>query len=101
MDKAATDLRTVTGQARLSGSRHRFRRPTHNPGYCGARMVLAFFKSLPSCLIGMEACSSAHHWARDLMKLGRDVRLIPPAYVKAYVRRQKSVPRTQRQSARR
>ena len=52
--------------------------------------VLAFFERLPSCLIGMEACGSAHHWARQLTKLGHDVRLMPPSYVKAYVRRQKN-----------
>jgi transposase len=52
--------------------------------------VLAFFESLPRCLIGLEACGSAHHWARELMKFGHDVRLMPPAYVKAYVRRQKN-----------
>ncbi len=52
--------------------------------------VLAFFERLPSCLIGMEACGSAHHWARQLMKLGHDVRLMSPFYVKAYVRRQKN-----------
>ena len=52
--------------------------------------VLAFFECLPSCLVGMEACGSAHHWGRQLMKLGHDVRLMPPAYVKAYVRRQKN-----------
>ncbi|WP_245455333.1 MULTISPECIES: IS110 family transposase [unclassified Mesorhizobium] len=52
--------------------------------------VLTFFESLPCCLIGLEACASAHHWARELMKFGHDVRLMPPAYVKAYVRRQKN-----------
>lgn len=52
--------------------------------------VLAFFERLPSCLIGMEACGSAHHWARELASFGQDVRLMPPAYVKAYVRRQKN-----------
>jgi transposase len=52
--------------------------------------VLAFFERLPSCLVGMEACGSAHHWARQLMSLGHVVRLMPPAYVKAYVRRQKN-----------
>jgi transposase len=44
--------------------------------------LLAFFAGLPPCLIGMEACGSAHHWARELIKLGHEVRLIPPQYVK-------------------
>ena len=52
--------------------------------------VLAFFSSLPSCLVGMEACASAHHWGRELMALGHDVRLMPPAYVKPYVKRGKT-----------
>jgi transposase len=52
--------------------------------------VLGFFASLPPSLVGMEACSSAHHWARELSALGHEVRLIPPAYVKPYVRRQKN-----------
>ncbi len=52
--------------------------------------VLDFFRKLPPCLVGMEACSSAHHWARELTKLGHTVRLMPPAYVKPYVRRGKN-----------
>ncbi len=52
--------------------------------------VLAFFSGLPPCLVGLEACATAHHWARELTKLGHEVRLIPPSYVKAYVRRQKN-----------
>ena len=51
--------------------------------------VLSFFGSLPPCIIGLEACGSAHHWARELVKLGHDARLMPPNYVKAYVCRQK------------
>ena len=52
--------------------------------------LIAFFASLPKCLVGMEACSSAHHWGRQIAALGHDVRLMPPAYVKAYVRRNKN-----------
>lgn len=52
--------------------------------------VLAFFAKLPRCLVGMEACATAHHWARQLGTLGHEVRLIPPAYVKPYVRRGKN-----------
>lgn len=52
--------------------------------------VLSFFSALPPCLVGLEACGSAHHWARELQALGHEVRLMPPAYVKPYVRRQKN-----------
>ena len=50
----------------------------------------AFFQSLSPCLVGMEACATAHYWARELTKLGHTVRLMPPAYVKAYVKRNKN-----------
>jgi transposase len=52
--------------------------------------VQDFFSKLPVGLIGMEACATAHHWARTLMAFGHDARLIPPAYVKPYLRRQKN-----------
>lgn len=52
--------------------------------------VIGFFTDLPSCLVGMEACASAHHWARELIALGHEVRLMPPAYVKPYVKRGKT-----------
>jgi transposase len=54
------------------------------------KQVLDFFAKIEPCLIGMEACATAHHWARELAKLGHEMKLIPPAYVKAYVKRQKN-----------
>jgi len=54
------------------------------------RYVLAFFQKLPPCLVGIEACASSHHWSRELKALGHIVRLMPPAYVKPYVKRQKN-----------
>src|SRR6516164_1202227 len=56
------------------------------------QQVLAFFAKLPPCLVGMEACATAHYWARELRRFGHEVRLIPPAYAKAYVRRNKNDP---------
>jgi transposase len=52
--------------------------------------VLEFFKALPPCLVGMEACATAHYWARELTKLGHRVRLMPAKNVKAYVKRNKN-----------
>jgi transposase len=54
------------------------------------RYVLAFFQKLPPCLVGIEACASSHHWSRELQVLGHTVKLMPPAYVKPYVKRQKN-----------
>src|SRR6201990_3133743 len=54
------------------------------------RHVLAFFQKLPPCLVGIEACASSHHWSRQLQAVGHTVRLMPPAYVKPYVKRQKN-----------
>jgi transposase len=52
--------------------------------------VLTFFAAQPPCTVAMEACGSAHHWAREIGRLGHGVRLIPPAYVKPFVKRQKN-----------
>ena len=54
------------------------------------RYVLAFFQKLPPCLVGIEACASSHYWSRELQALGHTVRLMPPAYVKPYVKRHKN-----------
>jgi transposase len=54
------------------------------------RYVLAFFQKLPPCLIGIEACASSHYWSRQLLALGHTVRLMPAAYVRPYVKRQKN-----------
>jgi transposase len=52
--------------------------------------MLEFFTDLAPCLIGIEACPSAHHWGRELQALGHTVRLMPPSYVKAYLKRSKN-----------
>lgn len=96
MGRITTDLATVTTVG-LDLAKHVFQ--VHAVDVAGhvivgrslkRKDVLTFFGSLPRCLVGLEACSSAHHWARALIRLGHDVRLMPPAYVKAYVRRQKN-----------
>src|SRR3954462_11272679 len=54
------------------------------------RHVLAFFKKRSSCLVGIEACATSHHWSRALQPPGHTVRLMPPGYVKPYLKRQKN-----------
>src|SRR5271168_2738145 len=56
----------------------------------GRAQLIPFFAALPPCAVAMEACASAHHWGRALIELGHEVRLLPPAHVKPYVRRNKS-----------
>lgn len=56
----------------------------------GRGKLLDFFAAQPRCLVALEACGGAHHWARELMRLGHQVRLIPPAYVKPFVKRHKN-----------
>ena len=54
------------------------------------RYVMTFFRKLSPCLVGIEACASSHHWSRELQAIGHCVRLMPPAYVKPYVKRHKN-----------
>ena len=54
------------------------------------QQVLPFFKKLPPCLVGIEACATSHHWSRQLQALGHTVRLMPPASVRPYVKSQKN-----------
>jgi transposase len=54
------------------------------------RQVIAFFQKMPPCLVGIEACASSHYWSRELQAIGHTVRLMPPAYVRPYVKRQKN-----------
>ena len=96
MGKSITDLSSVTTVG-LDLAKHVFQ--VHGVDASGRVVVakairrnklLEFFASLPPCLVGLEASGSAHHWARELIKLGHDARIMPPAYVKPYIRRQKN-----------
>src|ERR1700685_2839399 len=96
MRKSITDLSSVTTVG-LDLAKHVFQ--VHGVDVSGRvvvarairrNKVLEFFPSLPPCLVGLEASGSAHHWARELITLGHQVRMMPPAYVKPYIRRQKN-----------
>ena len=64
------------------------------------KQMIPFFSKLPPCLIGVEACATAHHWARTLSAMGHEVRIMPPSYVKGYVKRGKATRLMPRQSVR-
>ena len=96
MEKSITDLSSVTTVG-LDLAKHVFQ--VHGVDALGRievakairrNKLLEFFASLPPCLIGLVACGSAHHWACELIKLGHDARMMPPAYLKPYIRRQKN-----------
>jgi transposase len=70
-------------------------------GQLKRRYVLTFFAKLPPCLVGIEACASSHYWSRELQALGHTVRLMPPAYVKPYVKRRRTTAPTRRRFAKR
>jgi transposase len=96
MGKSITDLSSVTTVG-LDLAKHIFQ--VHGVDASGRVVVakairrnklLEFFASLAPCLVGLEASGSAHHWARELIAVGHDARMMPPAYVKPYIRRQKN-----------
>jgi transposase len=96
MSKLSPDLSTVTTVA-VDLAKHVFQ--VHGCDAAGRvivakalrrKDVLLFFASLGPCVVGMEACCTAHHWGRELIALGHDVKLIPPIYVKPFVKRQKN-----------
>ncbi|MDF0522926.1 IS110 family transposase [Bradyrhizobium yuanmingense] len=76
ISKHVFHIHAVDSQGQVAG-RQRLRRGE----------IVSFFSSLAPCLVGIEACATAHHWAREIGQFGHDVRLIPPAYVKPYLRR--------------
>jgi transposase len=95
MGKSITDLSSVTTVG-LDLAKHVFQ--VHGVDASGHVVVAKamrrnklpeFFASLPACLVGLEASGSAHHWARELIRLGHEARMMP-AYVKPYIRRQKN-----------
>jgi transposase len=82
--------RPRSGQERVPGSRVAAAGAVVIRRQVRRAQVLLFFSRLTPCLIGIEACAGAHYWARELAKLGHEVRLIPPSYVKPFVKRGKT-----------
>src|SRR5262249_33533021 len=80
------------GEACFSGARGRCRGSDGSAQAARRAQVLAFFSRLPSCLVGLEACATAHYWGRELRALGHEVRLMPAQYVKALIKRNRHVP---------
>src|ERR1019366_9386930 len=78
------------GQERLSGSRHQRFGTSRSQTKAHALGVLPFFAGLAPALVGIEACHTAHYWGREIAAFGHDVRLMPPQFVKPYVKSQKN-----------
>ena len=87
MPIARTNRRAFTAQIGVSGPWHRRRRQSDRPPSAEAPVRPG---KLSPCLVGIKACASSHHWSRELRAFGHTVRLMPPAYVKPYVKRQKN-----------
>jgi hypothetical protein len=97
MGKSIRNLSTVTRvgpiwREGVSGSRGRREGRIVVARKLTRSQLILFFAELPPCVVAMEACSSAHHWGQALIALGHEVRLLPPAHVKPYVRRNKNDP---------
>src|SRR5205809_2802031 len=76
-------------EAGFSGARGRCKRSDGLRKQLRRAQVLGFFSRLPPCLVGLEACATAHYWARELAALGHELRVMPAQYVKAYIKRNK------------
>ena len=88
MDQAS--IIGIAGEAQLPSAWCEGRRIRRIPQKVEPRGVLDFLASQPPCVVAMEACGSAHHWGREAEKLGHEVKLVPPIYVKPFVKRQKN-----------
>src|SRR5580692_7857926 len=84
------DTRSRYREIGLSGSWRRCGWQCRHTSSAQAALRAGIFQKLPPCLVSIEACASSHHWSRELQALGHTVRLMPPAYVKPYVKRHKN-----------